>query len=178
MLGGRLQGAAAGAVRLGAGSCLVGLTVATIGIGVFEVQPMAAVGLFFYGVGTGVWDVAMNVDGAAVERHLGRTIMPRFHAGFSFGTIAGSGLGVPMAALHVPLEVHVTAVAVFSLAAVLVAARYFLPPPPEEEVARPARSAWLDLRPSTALRWGNRPKRAIMRQCARAKAKFFGDARK
>ena len=28
----------------------------------------AAVGLFLYGVGTGVSDVGMNVEGAAVER--------------------------------------------------------------------------------------------------------------
>ena len=31
-----------------------------------------------YGIGTGVWDVAMNVQGAEVERRLGRSIMPRF----------------------------------------------------------------------------------------------------
>jgi MFS family permease len=136
----------AGAVRLGAVSCAFGLALATISIGVFETLPTAAVGLFFYGVGTGIWDVAMNVDGAEVERHLGRTVMPRFHAGFSFGTIAGSLLGVPMAALHVPIEIHVTAVVLFSLGAVFVAARYFLPPTVEEEVAVRARSAWLEPR--------------------------------
>ena len=136
----------AGAVRLGAASCAFGMTLATLSIGVWETMPMAAVGLFFYGVGTGVWDVAMNVDGAAVERHLGRTVMPRFHAGFSFGTIAGSGIGVPMAALHVPIEVHVSAVVLLSFGAVVVAARYFLPPPPAEETAAPARSAWLEPR--------------------------------
>ena len=58
-------------------------------------------GLFLYGIGTGVWDVAMNVEGADVERRLGRTIMPRFHAGFSLGTVIGAGVG----ALAVPLEV-------------------------------------------------------------------------
>ncbi|MBI2246064.1 MAG: MFS transporter [Nocardioides sp.] len=136
----------AGAVRLGAASCAVGLTAATISIGAWQTMSTAAVGLFLYGVGTGVWDVAMNVDGAAVERHLGRTVMPRFHAGFSFGTIAGSALGVPMAAAHVPLEIHVTAVVLLSFGAVLVAARYFLPPPPEAEVAARARSAWLEPR--------------------------------
>lgn len=136
----------AGAVRLGAASCAVGITLATVSIGVWETMPAAAVGLFFYGVGTGVWDVAMNVDGAAVERHLGRTVMPRFHAGFSFGTIAGSALGVPMAALHVPIQVHVTAVVLLSFGAVIVAARYFLPPPPPEEVAAAPRSAWLEPR--------------------------------
>jgi len=136
----------AGAVRLGAASCAFGMTLATLSIGVWQTMPAAAVGLFFYGVGTGVWDVAMNVDGAAVERHLGRTVMPRFHAGFSFGTIAGSGIGVPMAALHVPIEVHVSAVVLLSFGAVVVAARYFLPPPPAEETAAPARSAWLEPR--------------------------------
>ena len=136
----------AGAVRLGASSSAVGLTLATVSIGVWEAKPAAAVGLFLYGVGTGIWDVAMNVDGAAVERHLGRTVMPRFHAGFSFGTIAGSAIGVPMAALHVPIEVHVTGVALLSFGAVLVAARYFLPPPPEEPTAAASRSAWLEPR--------------------------------
>ena len=48
------------------------------------------VGLFVFGVGTGGWDVAMNVQGALVERRLGRAIMPRFHAGFSLGTVAGA----------------------------------------------------------------------------------------
>ena len=47
---------------------------------------------------SGVWDVAMNVEGAEVERRLGRSIMSRFHAAFSFGTIAGAGLGVAVTA--------------------------------------------------------------------------------
>jgi hypothetical protein len=32
----------------------------------------------------------MNVQGAAVERRAGRAIMPRFHAGYSVGTVAGA----------------------------------------------------------------------------------------
>ena len=52
-----------------------------------------------YGIGTGVWDVAMNVEGAEVERGLGRTIMPRFHAGLvASAAITGAAIGVPMAA--------------------------------------------------------------------------------
>ena len=45
------------------------------------------------GYGSGICDVAMNVEGAAVERRLGRTVMPRFHAGWSLGTVAGAALG-------------------------------------------------------------------------------------
>ena len=51
------------------------------------------IGLFPLGVGNGTWDVAMNVEGAAVERRLGQSIMPRFHAGFSVGTVAGALVG-------------------------------------------------------------------------------------
>ena len=51
------------------------------------------IGLFLFGVGNGTWDVAMNVEGSAVEQRLGTAIMPRFHAGFSVGTVAGALIG-------------------------------------------------------------------------------------
>ena len=63
-----------------------GLVVAGIGAhGVFPV----IVGLELIGFGNAVWDVAMNVHAALVEKHLGRAIMPRFHAGFSVGPSSG-----------------------------------------------------------------------------------------
>ena len=54
----------------------------------------------------------MNVEGSAVEQELGRAIMPRFHAGFSVGTVAGALLGAAMVALGVSATVHLLAVAV------------------------------------------------------------------
>ena len=54
-----------------------------------------------FGFANGTWDVAMNVQGAIVERRLGRAIMPRFHAGFSLGTVAGALAGAAMVALDV-----------------------------------------------------------------------------
>jgi predicted MFS family arabinose efflux permease len=53
--------------------------------------------------------------------------MPRFHAGFSFGTMAGAGVGALAAALHVPVQVHLTAAVVLSLVGVLWSVRFFLP---------------------------------------------------
>ena len=53
--------------------------------------PEVAAGLWFFGFGNGAWDVAMNVQGTAVERELGRAILPKFHAGWSIGTVAGAG---------------------------------------------------------------------------------------
>ena len=89
-----------------------------------------AAGLFVFGFGNGTWDVAMNVQGAAVERELGRAIMPRFHAGWSIGTVAGAGIGAVMVALGVPVTAHLLAAALAVAVAVPVAARRFLPARP------------------------------------------------
>lgn len=83
--------------------------------------------LFLVGLGNGMWDVAMNVEGAQVERRLGVEIMPRFHAAFSLGTVAGAALGSVMATFDVPVRVHLPVVAVAVLAGALVCTRAFLP---------------------------------------------------
>ena len=85
------------------------------------------VGLFIFGFAAGAWDVAMNVQGAIVERGLGRSIMPRFHAGFSVGTVAGALIGAGMVALHVPVTVHLSGVAAAVAICVPLAVRRFIP---------------------------------------------------
>jgi MFS family permease len=89
--------------------------------------PEVAAGLCVFGFGNGAWDVAMNVQGAAVERELGRSILPKFHAGWSIGTVAGAGAGAVMVALHVPVTVHLIAAALIIAVAAPAAARRFLP---------------------------------------------------
>ncbi|NUT02046.1 MAG: MFS transporter, partial [Hamadaea sp.] len=88
----------------------VALTVVALGAlaGVFPV----VIGLAMLGFANGAWDVAMNVQGTVVERRLGRSIMSRFHAGFSLGTVAGALLGTLMIALKVPVTAHLLGVAV------------------------------------------------------------------
>jgi len=102
-----------------------GLAIAALGYrhGVAPVIP----GLFLLGLGSGTWDVAMNVEGAEVERRLGRSIMSRFHAGFSVGTVAGALLGSAMIALGVSVTVHLIAVAALVAAAGTPGTRGFLP---------------------------------------------------
>jgi fucose permease len=85
------------------------------------------VGLFLMGLSNGAWDVAMNVQGAVVERQLGRSIMSRFHAGFSLGTVAGALIGAAMVALDVPVPAHLVAVGLVVGLGVPVAVRGFLP---------------------------------------------------
>ncbi|MBF4162811.1 MFS transporter [Nocardioides acrostichi] len=126
-LSGTLVGrlAASGAVRLGAVCDTLGLGVVALGVVSGEVW-LAASGLALHGFGTGVWDVAMNVEAADVERRLGRTIMPRFHAGWSLGSISGAAVGIVVVGLGVPLLAHLWGVLVAALATAWVTAGRFL----------------------------------------------------
>ena len=114
--------------------CAVGLTV--IALGYLHGVVFVLVGLFLLGFGNGAWDVAMNVQGADVERALGRAIMPRFHAGFSVGTVAGALLGAGMVALSVTVTLHLVLVAVVVAVAVPLLVRRFLPDLADPEGAR------------------------------------------
>ena len=96
-------------------------------VGVLLGTPAVAAGLVVFGFGSGTWDVAMNVQGAAIERVLGRAILPRFHAGWSIGTVAGAGIAAVMVALGVPVTAHLLAVTVVVAVVVPVAARRFVP---------------------------------------------------
>lgn len=90
---------------------LLGVGLATAALGSLVGVAPVVVGLFLLGFANGAWDVAMNVQGTVVERHLGRSIMARFHAGFSLGTVAGALLGAAAVVLHVPVAVHLVVVA-------------------------------------------------------------------
>ena len=103
-----------------------GLLLAATGVAVGVVWVVVPA-LVLFGVGTGVWDSAMNLEGAAVEQRLGRAIMPRFHAGFSFGTMAGAALGAVAAWLDAPIVVHLAVALTLSTVGVFLCSRYFLP---------------------------------------------------
>jgi MFS family permease len=108
-------------------SLIAALGLATVAVGYQHGIPLVVAGLFLFGFGSGNWDVAMNVQAAAVEQALGRSIMPRFHAGWSIGTVAGAGLGAIMVAAGVPVTAHLLAVAALVAIAVPAATRRFLP---------------------------------------------------
>jgi MFS family permease len=118
-------------------SLISALGLATVAVGYQHGIPLVVVGLFLFGFGMGNWDVAMNVQAAAVEQALGRSIMPRFHAGWSIGTVAGAGLGAIMVAAGVPVTVHLLAVAAVVAVAVPAATRRFLPRAPGPDLAAP-----------------------------------------
>lgn len=137
------------AQRLGAARTVVvatllvstGLLVAGVSASAAGWLPGVAVGLFAFGYGTGTCDVAMNIEGAAVERRIGRTIMPRFHAAWSLGSVAGAGLGVVAAQVGLAVAVHLPLTAGAVLAGTALGARAFLSavePAPDADAVSPA----------------------------------------
>lgn len=101
---------------------------ALMGLGAATLQSFAVtfIGLMVFGAASGMTDVAMNVEGAAVEQAQGRSIMPWFHASWSLGTITGAGIAAGVSALGLGVDVHTVFMAVPLGAGALVVVR-FLP---------------------------------------------------
>ncbi|ALE93361.1 hypothetical protein AOC05_15230 [Arthrobacter alpinus] len=137
-----------GGFTAAAGGLLVSIALAQASV------PLTALGLVFFGVGIGLWDVAQNIEGAAVERHLGRTIMPQFHAGFSGGALIGALVGAGLSAVNVSMSLHLGAIVVLVSAAMLFVPRLFLPEAPAAQARKQgpqaslakSRSAWTEKR--------------------------------
>jgi MFS family permease len=96
--------------------------VALIGVGTDLLHSYALVfaALAAFGFGNGALDVMMNVEGAAIEKQFDKTIMPLFHAFFSFGTVIGAGLGFLAVAWGLNVVVHTTFMTVLILVVALV----------------------------------------------------------
>jgi MFS family permease len=119
--------------------------------------PLLAVGFVVAGTGIGTLDVLINVEGSAVERRAGRTLMPMMHAAWSIGAAAGSGIGAACAALGVSPAAQLIGEAVAVAAAAFAVAPGIpsgLPEPAGHDEPKPDRRAqlrqwlhgWLDLR--------------------------------
>jgi MFS family permease len=119
-------------VRLGARSGMVmslgfvaiGLILIGIGAGVVFSPALVFLGLALFGFGNGSVDVMMNVEGAAAETELGKTVLPLMHACFSLGTVIGAGIGAAASALAIGIVWHAGGMAVLITVAVITAVRF------------------------------------------------------
>ena len=103
--------------------------------------PLTGAGLLVFGVGIAGWDVAMNLEGADVERRLGRTIMPKFHGAFSAGSFTGALIGAALSFAGVSLSLHLLGILAVVCVVVLIVPRNFLqlPHPAHTEGQAPAK---------------------------------------
>jgi MFS family permease len=100
---------------------LIAAAMALLGVALIAASlPLVAFGFVTAGAGIGALDVLINVEGAAVERIAGRTLMPMMHAAWSVGAAVGSGIGAACAALGIS-----PAAQLFGEAIVIVAAAWW-----------------------------------------------------
>ncbi|WP_248900784.1 MFS transporter [Escherichia fergusonii] len=80
-----------------------------------------AIGLGIFGASFGSAEVAINVEGAAVEREMNKTVLPMMHGFYSFGTLVGAGIGMALTAFGIPATLHILLAALIGIAPILIA---------------------------------------------------------
>lgn len=80
-----------------------------------SLAPLVSAGLFFIGVSMGSAEVAVNIEGATVERLLGRPVMSMLHGCYSLGTLAGAAIGIGLTAVDFPIQWHLLLIAGIAL---------------------------------------------------------------
>lgn len=74
--------------------CCAILGMLVLSVALWYASPvMFALGLLIFGGSFGAAEVAINVEGAAVEREMNKTVLPMMHGFYSLGTLAGAGVG-------------------------------------------------------------------------------------
>jgi MFS family permease len=83
--------------------------------------------LLLWGTSIGVLDVVMNAQAVTVERAYGRSLMSGFHATFSLGALAGTGIGSAASALRVGTGAQLLGLGAIMLTLVLATSLGMLP---------------------------------------------------
>ena len=144
------------AVIFSVANVLLGLGPTTGSVGVL------VLGVLLMSMSFALGNVPINVETVVIERRMGRTVVPQFHAAFSVGAVLGSLVGALAAWGQVPLLVQFGAVSLLTLvwrllavpgavlpgaAAPVAAAQLHDAPPPRRGAGlRTALSAWRERR--------------------------------
>jgi MFS family permease len=96
------------------------------GIGAAPTPPLLFAVLAVFALALGGVDATMNMQGVAIQRAYGRSVMSGFHAVFSLAGILGSLAAAAAAGADVPLAVFFGGVAVFGIAASALAGPWLL----------------------------------------------------
>ncbi|MCU6670782.1 MFS transporter [Enterobacteriaceae bacterium H4N4] len=83
-----------------------------------------ALGLTVFGGSFGAAEVAINVEGATIEREMNKTVLPMMHGFYSLGTLAGAGVGMALTASGIAANIHILLAGLVCLAPVLLGIVY------------------------------------------------------
>ncbi len=102
-------------------SCaVVGMAILSVALWLHSAW-LFAFGLGVFGASFGAAEVAINVEGAAVEREMNKTVLPMMHGFYSLGTLAGAGVGMVLTAFSVPANAHILLAALVAIAPIFIA---------------------------------------------------------
>ncbi|WP_342494727.1 MFS transporter [Bacillus sp. FSL M7-0307] len=101
----------------------IGFSTLAIGAALSSMLIVTA-GLFLFGSGSGMCNVAMNLEGTEIEYQIKRTIMPILHASFSIGTLIGAGAGILFIYLGVSVLIHLLTIALLFFLSILICTRF------------------------------------------------------
>jgi predicted MFS family arabinose efflux permease len=85
---------------------------------------LAFCGIAISGAGFGLLEVALNVEGAELERTIRKTCLPAIHAAFSLGMVGGSAVGALAAFAGVPVLIHLGTMGVLVMLGSVIAVRF------------------------------------------------------
>lgn len=93
------------------GMLLVSSALSFVAIG--SLAAMAVVvsfGLFLFGIGAGLSEIAINIEGADVEAVMQQPVLHALHGCFSLGTVVGASVGIVLTAIEFPVAWHMALV--------------------------------------------------------------------
>lgn len=93
---------------------ILGATIMGLGLALSSVV-IVTVGFFLLGFGMGISEIAINIDGADVERLTKLPLLHALHGCFSLGTVAGALGGIALTAWNFPVSVHLWIVSVLCI---------------------------------------------------------------
>ncbi|MGE7717942.1 MFS transporter [Priestia megaterium] len=102
----------------------IGLIIVGVGGSWFVNSIIVFSGLAVFGFGNGICDVAMNVEGTAVEGVTKKSLLTGFHAAFSVGTLFGAIAGSVATKSGVSVPIHITFAAVVTVIFIIFLARF------------------------------------------------------
>lgn len=106
-------------IRTAMSFSVVGMVILSVALW-FASPLLFACGLAVFGASLGSAEVAINVEGAAVEQALDKTVLPMMHGFYSLGTLAGAGVGMGLTALGVSANLHILLAALATIMPIII----------------------------------------------------------
>lgn len=72
-------------------------------------------GLVFFGMGSGLCEIALNIEDAAIEEVTGHPVPPTLQGFFSLGAVVGSLIGLGLTAIDFPASWHLAGAALLMM---------------------------------------------------------------